>query len=353
MTKIKLEYIWLDGYEPVPNLRSKTKIVEFADEPTLEDLPVWNFDGSSTRQADGSNSDCLLQPVALFPDPARTNGRLVLCEVLLPNGEPHPSNSRASIPDDPGTWFGFEQEYFLYKDGAPLGFPREGYPAPQGEYYTGVGFKNVGDVAREIVEAHIDLCLAAGINLEGINAEVAKGQWEFQIFGEGSKRAADEVWIARYLLLRLCEGYGVDVNFHPKPLGVEHDWNGSGMHTNFSTEHLRETGGESYFEALMAAFDEHKHEHIAVYGPDNHMRLTGLHETQAIDKFNYGVANRGASIRIPHSFVNNGFRGYLEDRRPNSLGDPYRIAGRILQTIETVPLEAATVTTDDRQKVAV
>ena len=205
MTKYKLEYIWLDGYDPVPNLRSKTKIESFTVAPTLEELPIWNFDGSSTRQAEGSSSDCLLQPVALFPDPARANGMLVMCEVLLPDGTPHPSNSRATIPDDPGTWFGFEQEYFLYRDGAPLGFPADGFPAPQGEYYTGVGFKNVGDVAREIVEAHIDLCLEAGINLEGINAEVAKGQWEFQIFGKGSKRAADEMWIARYLLLRLCE----------------------------------------------------------------------------------------------------------------------------------------------------
>jgi glutamine synthetase len=352
VTKYKLEYIWLDGYDPVPNLRSKTKIVAFDGEPTLEELPVWNFDGSSTRQAEGSSSDCVLQPVALFPDPARANGMLVMCEVHLPDGAPHPSNSRATIPDDPGTWFGFEQEYFLYKDGAPLGFPREGFPAPQGEYYTGVGFKNVGDVAREIVEAHIDLCLEAGINLEGINAEVAKGQWEFQIFGEGSKQAADELWIARYLLLRLCERYGVDVNFHPKPLGMEHDWNGSGMHTNFSTLHLREVGGEEYFKALMAAFDEYKDEHIAVYGPDNHMRLTGLHETQSIDKFNYGVANRGASVRIPHSFVSGGFKGYLEDRRPNSLGDPYRIAGRILQTIETVPTNAAELADRERSAVA-
>ena len=256
-----------------------------------------------------------------------------MCEVLLPDGTPHPSNSRATIPDDPGTWFGFEQEYFLYRDGAPLGFPAQGFPAPQGEYYTGVGFKNVGDVAREIVDEHIDLCLAAGINLEGINAEVAKGQWEFQIFGKGSKRAADELWIARYLLLRLCERYGVDINFHPKPLGMEHDWNGSGMHTNFSTEHMREVGGREYFEALMAAFDEHKDAHIAVYGPDNHMRLTGLHETQAIDKFNYGVANRGASIRIPHSFVNERLprlprgsppelaRRPVQDRRPDPADD--------------------------------
>jgi glutamine synthetase len=341
MPKFKLEYLWLDGYEPVPNLRSKTKVVEVDELPSADELPLWGFDGSSTRQAEGSSSDCVLKPVAVFPDPARTNGALVMCEVLLPDGTPHPSNTRATIPDDPETWFGFEQEYFLYRDGAPLGFPREGFPPPQGEYYTGVGFRNVGEVARQIVEEHIDLCLEAGIELEGVNAEVAKGQWEFQIFGKGSKRAADEVWVARYLLLRLCERYGVDVNFHPKPLGVDVDWNGSGMHTNFSTAHMREVGGEEYFRSLMAAFDEAKAEHIAVYGPDNHLRLTGLHETAAIDEFTYGVADRGASIRVPHSFVNNGFRGYLEDRRPNSAGDPYRIAGRILQTIRTVAFEDA------------
>ena len=339
MARYKLEYLWLDGYEPVPNIRGKTKVVELDDFPTLEDLPIWGFDGSSTRQADGSDSDCMLHPVAVFPDPARTNGALVMCEVMLPDGTPHPSNSRATIPDDPETWFGFEQEYFLYKDGVPLGFPSGGgFPPPQGEYYTGVGYRNVGDAARAIVDEHLDLCLAAGISHEGINAEVAKGQWEFQIFGKGSKRAADEMWVARYLLLRLCERYGVDVNFHCKPLGAEVDWNGSGMHTNFSTAYMREVGGKAYFEALMSTFDEHKHAHIAVYGPDNHLRLTGLHETQAIDRFSYGVADRGASVRVPHSFVDGGYRGYLEDRRPNSQGDPYRVAGRILQTIQLVPL---------------
>lgn len=338
MAKYKLEYIWLDGYEPVANLRGKTQIKEFDTFPTLSELPMWGFDGSSTRQAEGKSSDCLLKPVACHPDPTKTHAALVMCEVLMPDGSPHPSNSRASVIDDPDAWFGFEQEYFLYQDGVPLGFPSGGgFPAPQGEYYTGVGYKNVGDVAREIVDAHLDLCLAAGINHEGINAEVAKGQWEFQIFGKGSRTAADQVWLARYLLLRLTEKYGVDVNWHCKPLGMEADWNGSGMHANFSTAYMREVGGKDYFEALMAAFDKFKNEHIAVYGPDNHMRLTGLHETQSIDKFNYGLANRGASIRIPHSFVNNGYKGYLEDRRPNSQGDPYKIASRILQTIATVP----------------
>ena len=339
MAKYKLEYIWLDGYEPVPNLRGKTQVKEFKKFPELDELPMWGFDGSSTRQAEGKNSDCMLKPVAVFPDTTKKNGVLVMCEVMNPDGiTPHPSNSRAGILDDPGAWFGFEQEYFLYQDGAPLGFPPGGnFPPPQGEYYTGVGFKNVGDIAREIVDTHLDLCLDAGINHEGINAEVAKGQWEFQIFGKGSKRAADEMWIARYLLIRLCEKYGVDVNFHCKPLGKDVDWNGSGMHANFSTEHMRTVGGKEYFEALMGAFDKYKNEHIAVYGPDNHLRLTGLHETQSIDKFNYGIANRGASIRVPHSFVNNGYKGYLEDRRPNSQGDPYQIASRILQTIATVP----------------
>jgi glutamine synthetase len=312
-------------------------VEEFDTLPTLEELPLWNFDGSSTRQAEGHDSDRFLKPVAVYPDPTWENALLVMCEVLYPDGTPHESNSRARIPDDAGAWFGFEQEYFLYRDGVPLGFPANGFPPPQGEYYTGVGYKNVGDIAREIVQTHLDLCLEAGINHQGINAEVAKGQWEFQIFGKGSRTAADQVWIARYLLLRLCEKYRVDVNFHPKPLGAEVDWNGSGMHTNFSTEYLREVGGKEYFEALMAAFDDRKDDHIEVYGPDNHLRLTGLHETAAIHEFTFGVANRGASIRIPHAFVQNDYKGYLEDRRPNSMGDPYKIAGCILDTIALVP----------------
>ncbi len=334
--KYKLEYIWLDGYKPVPNMRGKTLIKEFDEFPTLEQLPFWGFDGSSTQQAEGKSSDCALKPVAMYPDPTRKNGILVMCEVMMPDKvTPHPSNARATIHDDPGAWFGFEQEYFLYKDGRPLGFPKEGYPEPQGTYYTGIGYRSVGEVAREIVEAHLDLCLEANINHEGINAEVAKGQWEYQIFGKGSKKAADELWMARYLLYRLCERYEVDVVIECKP--IKGDWNGSGMHANFSTTYMREVGGKEYFEALMAAFDREKMEHIAVYGPNNHLRLTGLHETAPIDAFSYGVADRGASIRIPHSFIENDYKGYLEDRRPNSEGDPYQIASRILKTIESVP----------------
>ena len=340
MTKYKLEYIWLDGYTPVPNLRGKTFIKEYDSFPSLEDLPDWGFDGSSTMQADGSNSDCILKPIRIFVDPARKNGALVLCEVMNPDGTPHVSNKRATILDDDGTWFGFEQEYFFYKDGRPLGFPEHGYPEPQGKYYTGVGYKQVGAIARQIEEEHLDLCLECGINHEGINAEVAKGQWEFQIFGKGSKKAADEMWMARYLLERLTEKYGVDIEYHCKPLG-DTDWTGSGMHANFSTEYLRTVGGKEYFEALMKAFEENLEDHIAVYGPDNHMRLTGKHETAPWNKFSYGVADRGASVRVPHSFIKNDYKGYLEDRRPNSQGDPYQIASQILETVASVPTAAS------------
>lgn len=342
MPKFKLEYIWLDGYTPLAGLRSKTQIKEFDSFPKLEDLPNWGFDGSSTLQAEGKSSDCVLKPVAVYPDSTRKNGVLVMTEVMMPDGTtPHPSNSRASIPDSPDAWFGFEQEYFFYEDDAPLGFPAGGYPAPQGPYYTGVGYSSVGSIAREIVEKHLDICLDAGINHEGINAEVAKGQWEFQIFGKGSRNAADQIWVARYLLLRLAEGYGIDIEWQCKPLrgafGAALDWNGSGMHANFSTEHLRTVGGKDYFERLMAEFSKNLDEHIAVYGPDNHLRLTGLHETQSIDTFSYGLADRGASIRMPLSFIKDGYTGYLEDRRPNSAADPYLVAGRILKTIEAVP----------------
>lgn len=343
MTKVKLEYIWLDGYTPVAGLRSKTKIID--GDPAkmkLEDVPRWSFDGSSTRQAEGKSSDIILNPVALFPDITRKNAFLVMSETLLHTGEPHPTNTRATIPDDPETWFGFEQEYFFWQNGAPLGFPSNGFPSPQGTYYTGVGYTQIGPIARRLVEEHIDICLGAGINIEGVNAEVAKGQWEFQIFGKGSKTAADEMWVARYILMRLCEPHGVDIEWHCKPVRGAYnqplDWNGSGMHTNFSTKYMREQGGKAYFEKLMTAFARHHDEHIAAYGPDNHLRLTGLHETQSIDKFTFGQSDRGASVRMPVNFTKHGFKGYLEDRRPNSAADPYLVAGRILKTIQTVPI---------------
>src|ERR1700741_1667291 len=332
---VKLEYVWLDGYKPTQSLRSKTKIEkEFSGK--LADLPMWSFDGSSTEQAPGGSSDCLLKPVFVVPDPQRKNGYLVMCEVLNADETPHPSNGRALIEDDDNDfWFGFEQEYFLWdtKTNKPLGFPAGGFPGPQGPYYCGVGAANA--FGRNIVEEHLDACLDAGLNVEGINAEVASGQWEFQIFSKGAKEAGDQMWVGRYLMERIGEKYGVSVNWHCKPLG-NLDWNGSGMHANFSNSLLRNAGSKATFEKVCEAFRPVIKEHIAVYGADNHLRLTGKHETASIDEFTYGVSDRGASIRIPISSVQRGWKGYLEDRRPNSAADPYKVAARIIKTIKSV-----------------
>jgi len=324
----KLEYIWMDGYTPEPNLRSKTKVLTSETEPTLESLPVWNFDGSSTMQAEGNYSDCLLKPVKIIKDPQRKNGYLVLCEVLNPDMTPHSSNTRSSIKDNSNMWVGFEQEYFIYEGKQPLGHTKSTMK-PQGEYYCGIGSDNVS--GRNIVEHHLDICLSAGLNVTGINAEVALGQWEFQVMGKGTLDSCDQLILCRYLLQRVAETYGVKIEYHPKPL--QGDWNGSGLHTNFSNKKMREVGGKEYFESIFNVFEINHEKHIENYGSDNNLRLTGKHETQSIEKFSYGVSDRGASIRVPQATVNNGWKGYVEDRRPASNGDPYKIMKVISDSI--------------------
>ena len=326
----KLEYIWLDGYKPEPSLRSKTKIVD-SEPGNIEDCPEWSFDGSSTQQAEGKSSDCLLKPVKMIHDPQRNNASLVLCEVLNADGTVHPSNGRGVFKDDEDLWLGFEQEYTIMQNGKPLGFPADGYPGPQGPYYCSVGSNNC--VGRDIVEDHLDTCLEAGLGITGINAEVMKGQWEFQLFGKGAKNACDDLWLSRYLLHRSAEQYGVIIELHPKP--IKGDWNGSGMHTNFSTTAIRDEGGEDFIKNICEKFRGRHLDHIASYGSDNDQRLTGLHETQAIDQFSYGVSDRGASIRIPVGTVQNGWKGYLEDRRPASNADPYKVVSEILATLRS------------------
>ena len=338
-TTHKLEYIWLDGSPDMQQLRSKTKLIrDFSGE--LEDAPMWSFDGSSTNQAEGGSSDCLLKPVAIYPDPQRVNGYLVMTEVLQADGTPHSTNGRATIDDDDNDfWFGFEQEYFLWdpETNKPLGFPAEGEPAPQGPYYCGVGATRA--YGREIVEEHLDACIEAGLNIEGINAEVAPGQWEFQIFAKGAQEAGDQIHVARYLLERTAEGYGIAINWHCKP--VDGDWNGSGMHANFSNSLLRNSGSKADYDRVCEAFGPVTKEHIEVYGYDNHLRLTGKHETQSIDQFSYGISDRGASIRIPIATVEAGWKGWLEDRRPNSAADPYKVAARIIKTVKEASVPAA------------
>ena len=339
-TKAKLEYIWLDGYKPTQSLRSKTKIVkDFGG--SLEECPLWSFDGSSTEQAEGGDSDCLLKPVAIFPDPGRANAWLVMTEVLNADGTPHESNGRATIMDDDADfWFGFEQEYVIIDPSThrPVGFPAGGYPGPQGPYYCSVGAENA--IGRDMVEKHLDACLEAGLNVEGINAEVMMGQWEFQVFAKGAAEAGDQIWVARYLLERIGEEYGLSIDWHCKP--IKGDWNGSGMHANFSNTLLRTCGSQEIYEKVCQAFEPRIAEHISVYGADNNQRLTGLHETQSIDKFSYGVSDRGASIRIPVATVESGWKGWLEDRRPASNADPYKVAAVIIETVKTADVPAVT-----------
>lgn len=340
MTKCKFEYIWLDGYVPEQNLRSKTKVIEFDNyDGDVSKLPMWSFDGSSTKQAEGHSSDCLLKPVRVYHDPARKNGWLVMCEVMNPDGTPHVSNVRAMIEDDPEFWFGFEQEYTLVQNARPLGFPENGFPAPQGMYYCSVGDLSVA--GRDIVEEHFDICLDAGLDITGINAEVMLGQWEYQCFSKGTKKAGDDLWISRYLLFRISEKFGVHIEFAPKP--VKGDWNGSGMHANFSNKAMREVGGEPLFMSILDTFATLHNEHIGEYGSGNHERLTGEHETQHIDTFSWGISDRGSSIRVPINTHLAGWVGYLEDRRPASNADPYRLVARITASVkEAMKFEVAT-----------
>jgi glutamine synthetase len=333
MKKTKLEYIWLDGYKPTQSLRGKTKVVkDFSGK--LEDCEIWGFDGSSTQQATGNNSDCILKPVAIYPDPARKNAFIVLNEVLNADETVHISNARATIDKKNDFWFGFEQEYTLIdlETNKPIGFPVDGFPAPQGPYYCSVGAANA--VGRQIVEEHLDVCIEAGLNIEGINGEVMMGQWEYQIFSKNAIEACDQIWVARYFLERICEQYNVKVDLSPKP--VAGDWNGSGMHANFSTKVLRKEGDKKIFDKICEALKETHKEHIKVYGAGNELRLTGAHETQNINSFSYGVSDRGASIRIPLSTVKNDWKGRIEDRRPAANANPYEVAAIIIKTVKSV-----------------
>ncbi|MCY1004321.1 glutamine synthetase beta-grasp domain-containing protein [Nannocystis pusilla] len=329
MSNYKAEYIWLDGTRPTALMRSKTKILAAGEEP-----PVWGFDGSSTNQAAGHSSDCVLQPVCVVPDPIRGGDhKLVLCEVFMTDMTPHPTNTRALLRGPAETYaaheslFGLEQEYtFLKPDGTPLAFPANGYPAPQGPYYCGVGGSQV--FGREIVEAHLSACLAAGLGVSGINAEVMPGQWEFQVGPLSPLDVSDHLILARWLLCRIAEQFRCDATFDPKP--ARGDWNGAGCHTNYSTKAMRES-----YDACIAACEalrERAAEHVANYGHGIEDRLTGRHETQRWDTFSFGVSDRGASIRIPWQVARDK-RGYIEDRRPNANSDPYVVTRMIVETV--------------------
>ena len=369
---VKLEYVWLDGAKP-QQIRSKTKIVTLSQIPEERDAaskkemqplkfelayildsyksgkrkaPVWNFDGSSTFQAETSKSELMLHPKSYFLNPFAKDSIIVLCEVCNTDGTPHATNTRAKMVDtlrkhDDETMWGWEQEYFIFdaKTGRPIGWPEQGEPREQGEYYCSVGAGNVA--GRDFVEKHADLCLSAGISVSGTNAEVALGQWEYQVGPVFAENGADQLWISRYILHRLSEEFGYRVELDPKPF-KGNQWNGSGMHVNFSTKTIREDKANKKEIAIeMCKRLEKTHsEHIAVYGENNAARLTGANETSSIERFGWGIGDRTKSIRIPSTINDADAIGYIEDRRPASNGDPYLIVDRMVRTI-LVELEEA------------
>lgn len=326
------EYVWIDGHN---GLRSKTKTLQKKIE-SADELPEWNFDGSSTDQAPGDNSDVMLRPVAIYPDPIRLGDNvLVMCETWDPDGTPNKFNYRHDAArlmeaySEHKLWFGLEQEYTLLgPEGWPYGWPKNGFPGPQGPYYCGVGTGKV--YCRDIVEAHYKACLYAGIQIAGINAEVMPAQWEYQIGPCEGINLGDHMWMSRFLLHRIAEEFGAQITFKPKP--IPGDWNGAGLHTNVSSAEMRADGGMKVIEEAMKKLEKRHIDHIAVYGEGNRERLTGKHETGDIDKFNWAVADRGTSVRIPRACAKEG-KGYFEDRRPASNGDPYQITGIIAETL--------------------
>ncbi len=339
---IKVEYVWVDGCEPW-GMRSKVRVLSPSDEQMVRlasyderAIPRWSFDGSSTGQASTESSDCILNPVKIISDPLGSYDFTVLCEVLLPSGAPHQSNNRSALValDDRflshGSSFGFEQEFVFMVGGRPLGFPQEGFPDPQGIYYCSAGSDRA--FGRGISDTHMQACIDAGLDICGTNAEVMPGQWEYQIGGPecGAVDVSDQLWLSRWLLIKVAEAYDVSVSFDPKP--VKGDWNGSGCHTNFSTSEMREEGGITAIEDACKKLSRHIDRHIRSYGSGLDKRLTGLHETCQIDQFRWGVSDRTASVRIPADVKTDG-RGYLEDRRPNANCDPYLVTHSMLLTI--------------------
>jgi glutamine synthetase len=343
----RLEYVWVDGFKPW-GLRAKVRVIDLSkgdiknlEKGKLSPVPQWGFDGSSTGQANGKDSDCILDPVRVYPDPTYNDKFIVLCQVMNPDGLPHETNKRHALAtlvkhdhvvSVQQPWFGMEQEFtILNADGRPTGFPKNRlhYPRPQGIYYCSVG----GDRAfgREISEEHLDACITSGVAITGTNSEVMPGQWEYQVGGPGcdALRTSDDLWISRWFLLKVAETRGQTVTFDPKPeLG---DWNGAGCHTNFSTLDMRKPGGMDFIVDACEKMRGRTKEHLEVYGDDLHLRLTGAHETCSYKEFRWGVADRTASVRIPRHVSADGC-GYLEDRRPNANCDPYEVTRVILET---------------------
>lgn len=329
MKRTRIEYVWLDGTEPLPQLRSKARYLPQTYSFVVED---WNFDGGSTNQGSLSNSDRKLVCVRTYKDPFHEDGLLALCEVHHHSGVPHETNTRAALQveskQNAGILVGFEQEFTLLdkKTQKPLGLSLS--PKEQGQYYCAAGSMNV--IGRPIIFEFEKACKDAGIDLDGINAEVMPGQWEFQTKAQHPLKASDDLWISRYILERISESYPVTISYDPKP---HSKFNGAGCHTNFSTYLMRDKFDENDILNVTQALSEDHSEHMQVCGEGFEKRLTGECETASYKKFTSGVGDRGASVRIPEKVSREG-KGYFEDRRPCANIDPYKVVYSLISSVK-------------------
>ena len=344
---VRLEYIWVGGNQ---ELRSKVKVEYFDNNIDLfrlniNQIPMWNYDGSSTGQALGKDSEVLIKPCRLYKNSNHLENvgfvasYYVICETFAPDMNPHPTNTRHQarlLFEEHGEthtpMFGIEHEFFILdrETRHPLGFIKkeEKYEPEglQGPYYCSVGSGNA--YGREFLNEALCLTVQSGVKVTGSNIEVCPGQVEIQVCNYGIAAGDDSIML-KYILSKLGERYGYIIEWGAKP--VKGDWNGSGCHVNFSTSQMRAEGGWDEIIMAIERLRLNHQEHIEVYGEDNNERLTGLHETSDINTFSYGVANRGCSIRIPRSTEEKKC-GYFEDRRPSSSADMYLVTGKIFRT---------------------
>jgi glutamine synthetase len=345
MNVYSLEYVWLDA-KGTP--RSKTKMVrgQPSEHLSVSDVPMWSFDGSSTGQAEGCDSDVFLKPVRVYENPFYVDiyGWFVLCECVNRDGSPHVSNTRALCMSaeerftEHEPWFGIEQEYMVFeRDGrVPYGWMTDQNPGlgHTTDYYCGVG----GDRAfgRYISEGHAITCVQAGINLCGTNFEVTASQLEYQVGPSPPTKLADDLIMSRYILLRSTEDYDCSVSFEPKPytqrVGGGEEWNGSGGHCNFSDNKTRGPDGLTEIRAHCTRMSANYPALLAACGDDNHLRLTGSNEAPDPTIFTMGEGNRGASVRIPHQVLAAG-NGYLEFRAPGANVDPYVLLNALMCSV--------------------
>lgn len=330
MTTYILEYVWIGGKGEI---RSKTKVLHNFNLPLIIDnIPKWNYDGSSTWQSDSNkDTEVILNPCSIFKDPLRNienaSCYLILCDTYNEIDGPLKTNTRfianaifdKNLEEEP--WFGLEQEYYINSknnnDDHDADF--EGY------YYCGrTNVKN----ERIIVEEHLEMCIKAGLTISGINAEVVEGQWEYQIGPCCGIILGDQFIIARYLIDKIAEKYEAFIDFKPKPYINK---NGSGCHINFSTKTTRNVNGIDEIYKCMEKLDKKHKEHLQLYGAENEKRLTGKHETSSYEKFSWGIGTRNTSVRIPNQTIKDGC-GYFEDRRPASNIDPYLSTSIVFKT---------------------